>query len=152
MVLDGCSVSASWPVSLAQLGNAPSSSWWAASSGLAWITGERVGCKLLESSEGISKPLAWSRQQFGFCSQVQNRSYQAQAVMWSCWKSPWFALECCKLHALHGFRTLPMENTGCHGVQEDRIDRLSLKASVCISPVRGKLWENCGSQQDKSSL
>lgn len=100
MVLDGCSVSASWPVSLAQLGNAPSSSWWAASSGLAWITGERVGCKLLESSEGISKPLAWSRQQFGFCSQVQNRSYQAQAVMWSCWKSPWFALECCKLSML----------------------------------------------------
>lgn len=47
----GCSASASWPVSLAQLGNAASSSWWAASSGLAWITGEGGSCKLLESSE-----------------------------------------------------------------------------------------------------
>lgn len=47
----GCSASASWPVSLAQLGNAASSSWWAASSGLAWITGEGGSCKLLGSSE-----------------------------------------------------------------------------------------------------
>lgn len=68
--------------------------------------------------------------------------------MWSCW----LTLEGCKLCALHGFRTLPMENTGCHRVQQDRIDRLSLKASVYTSPVRGKLWESCGSQQDKSSL
>lgn len=36
--------------------------------------------------KGISKLLAWSRQQFGFYSHMQNRSYQAQAVMWSCWK------------------------------------------------------------------
>lgn len=27
--------------------------------------------------KGISKPLGWSRQQFVFCSHVQNRSYQA---------------------------------------------------------------------------
>lgn len=45
-----------------------------------------------------------------------------------------------------------MENTGCHRVQKDRIDRLSLKTSVCTSPERKKLWESCGSQQDKSSL
>lgn len=46
-----------WPVSLpaAQLGDAPSSAWWAASNGLAPVWGERVSSKLLKSSKSLFK-------------------------------------------------------------------------------------------------
>lgn len=72
--------------------------------------------------------------------------------MRSCWKSQWFVSEGCETgSALHGLRTLPAEITVCYRVQEVRIDRSTLKTSVCTFPGGGDLWRSHKSQQDNSS-